>query len=60
MVGLMEPITVVEDVMDGWVEVNQLLEVDGNYPIAAIELLCTQCRIQDVLQIFRITLKSDL
>jgi hypothetical protein len=60
MVGLMEPIAVVEDVMDGWAEVNQLLELHGNYPIAAIELLRTQFRIQDLLQIFRITLKSDL
>jgi hypothetical protein len=56
----MEPIAVVEDVMDGWAEVNQLLELHGNYPIAAIELLRTQFRIQDLLQIFRITLKSDL
>ena len=43
MVSLMEPITVVEDVMDGWAEVNQLLEVDGNYTIAAVEVLRTQC-----------------
>jgi uncharacterized protein YqgV (UPF0045/DUF77 family) len=61
MFGLKEPITVVKDVMDGrWAEVNELLKVDRNYTIAAVEFLCAQCRIQDVLEIIRITFKSYL
>ena len=60
LLRLKEPVTVVKDVMNGRAEVNQLLEVHCNYTIAAVEVLHTQCRIQDVLQILRITLKSDL
>ena len=60
MFRLKEPITVVKDVMDGWAEINKLLKVDRNYTETTVEFLGAQCRLQDVLKIFRMTLKSSL
>jgi hypothetical protein len=60
MFGLKEPIVVVKDVMDGWAEINKLLKVDRNYTETTVEFLWAQCRLQDVLEIFRMTFKLSL
>jgi hypothetical protein len=60
MFGLKEPLTVVKDVMDGWAEINKLLKVDHNYTETTIEFLGAQCRLQDVLEIFRMMIKLSL